>query len=142
DPRRARRARAERGDLAIDPRPPRAHARPGAGVGRRRGLRVSDAAPAGGEDEMRVRSRAGAELPAERRELALELGQGPEALHDLELATVGQAPPRDLAARADGVTRSAEVRVVEEEHTAVRFQRALDELPEGLEAPFRDVGEP
>jgi len=63
---------------------------------------------------MPVRSRAGAELPAERRELALESGWGPEALHDLELTTVGQAPPHDLAARAGGVTRIAEVRVVDE----------------------------
>ena len=70
---------------------------------------------------MPVRSRAGAELPAERCELVLELGRSPEALHDLELATVGQAPPHDLAARADGVARIAEVRVVDEEDAAVRF---------------------
>ena len=66
----------------------------------------------------------------------LELGRGPEAFHDLELATVGEAPPHDFTARADGVTRIAEVRVVDEEHAAVRFQRALDELAEELEAPL------
>src|ERR671918_379041 len=95
-----------------------------------------------GGDEVAVRRRADGQAPPDARHLALELPRFPEALDDVELAAVREATPGDLAGRAHEVAGVAEPRVVDEEHPALRLQRAADELPERLEVPARHVRVP
>src|SRR5919109_2041235 len=95
-----------------------------------------------GGDEVTVHRRADAQAPSDGRDLALELPWLPEALDDVELAAVREATPGDLAGRAHEVARVAEPRVVDEEHAALRLQRATDELPERLEVPAPHVRVP
>src|SRR5436309_15457072 len=95
-----------------------------------------------GGDEVAVRRRADAQAHPAGRHFALELSGLPDALDDVELAAVREAAPGDLAGRAHEMAGVAEPRVVNEEHPALRLQRAADELPERLEVPGRHVRVP
>src|ERR671924_722275 len=95
-----------------------------------------------GGDEVAVRRRADAQAPPSGRDLALQFPRLPEALDDVELAAVREATPGDLAGRAHEVAGVAEPRVVDEEHPALRLQRAPDEPPERLEVPAWNVRVP
>src|SRR4029450_7847358 len=93
-------------------------------------------------DEVAVRRRAGLQAPPNGRHLTFELPGLPDALDDVELAAVQEATPGDLAAPTHEEAGFAEPRVVEEEHAALRLQRAVDAPPERLEVPTRDMRVP
>src|SRR5581483_5891 len=95
-----------------------------------------------GGDEVAVRRRADAQAPPNGCDLPLELRRLPGSLDDVELAAVREPAPGDLARRGHEVAGVAQLRVVHEEHPAVRLQRAADQPPERLEAPARHMRVP
>jgi hypothetical protein len=61
---------------------------------------------------------------------------------EVELTTIREATPGDLARRAHHVASEAKPSVVDEEHAALRLQRPTHELPERVEEPTRNVRVP
>jgi hypothetical protein len=91
-------------------------------------------------DEVPIRRLRRGEGPADRGEPRLELPRLPVALHDLELAPVGEAPHLPLV--ADAAVERVPAGAVDDEDAAVRPQRARHRLPERFEALLGHVREP
>jgi hypothetical protein len=83
-------------------------------------------------DEVAVRRSGHGEGPPDSRNLALKLRRLPQGLDEVELTTIREATPGDLAGRAHHVASEAKASVVDEEHAARRLQRPTTSWQSGL----------